>query len=238
LYAAANFRFSLGDYAGARRFGEESLVIARELGTLETTCDALRALGVACFALGDMKAAKEHLMELVPLARRLADPVRLGGAVSGLAECLAAEGDLDDAEPLYLESLEINRRLGDVQNTAIALGNVSLVSIGRKDPDRAAELLREAVTLASPQQCSGVLDMVGSVFALRGEWRRAARYFGGAESQRGLSGWRREPVDELIIAPNVARTREALGDSEFEAAKAEGLADEAEVLLANAREWL
>src|SRR5260221_11956920 len=57
LYAAANFSFSLGDYAGARRFAEESLVIARKLGTLETTCDALRVLGVACFALGDMGAA-------------------------------------------------------------------------------------------------------------------------------------------------------------------------------------
>jgi non-specific serine/threonine protein kinase len=238
LYAAANFRFSLGDYAGARRFGEESLIIARKLGTLETTCDALRALGVACFGLGDVKAAKEHLTELVLLARRLGDPVRLGGAVSGLGECLVVEGDLDGAEPLYLESLALNREIGDVQNTGIALGNASLIAIGRQDPDRAAEVLREAVTLISPIQCSGALDMVGSVFALRGEWRRAARYFGGAEAQRGLSGWHREPVDEMIIAPNVARTREALGDSEFETAKVEGRAADAETLLANARDWL
>ena len=238
LYAAAHFGFSLGDYAGARGLGEENLAIARKLGTLETMVDALRSLGIACFGLGDTKAAKEHMEEAVPLARQLSDPVRLGGVVSHLAECFALEGDLDRAEPLYLEALALNREIGDVQNLTIGLGNVSLVAIGRQDPERAAEWLREAVTLASPIQCSGILDMVGSVFALRGEWRRAARYFGGAESQRRLSGWRREPLDESINAPYIARTREALGDSEFDAAKAEGLAADAEALLAQARDWL
>ncbi len=238
LYAAANFSFSLGDYAGARRFAEESLVIARKLGTLETTCDALRVLGVACFALGDMGAAKKHLQEVVPLARQLRDPVRLAGVCSGLAEYFIADGDLDSAEPLHLEALALNREIGDVRNLAIALGNTALVSIGRRDPERAAEFLREGVSIMSPVQCSGILDMVGSVFALREEWLRAARYFGGAETQRRLSGWRREPVDEAINAPYVARTREALGDTAFEAALAEGGATEAEVLLANAGAWL
>jgi tetratricopeptide (TPR) repeat protein len=238
LYAAANIGFSLGDYAGARALAEENLVIARKLGTLETTVDALRSLGVACFGLGDLRAAKEHMEEALPLARQLGDPVRLGGVVAHLAECYALEGDLDRAESLYLESLALNREIGDVHNLAILLGNVSLVAIGRHDPERAAEVLREAVTLVSPNASSGAMDMIGSVFALRGEWRRAARYFGGAENRRRLSAWRREPLDESIIAPNIARTREALGDSEFEAAYAEGLAAEAEALLAQARELL
>src|SRR5207247_543136 len=99
------------DYAGARRFAEESLVIARKLGTLETTCDALRVLGVACFALGDMGAAKKHLQEVVPLARQLRDPVRLAGVCSGLAEYFIADGDLDSAEPLHLEALALNREI-------------------------------------------------------------------------------------------------------------------------------
>jgi len=238
LYAATNYGFSLGDYARARTLSEESLVIARKLGTMETMVDALRGLGIACFALGDIKAAIEHFEAAVPLARELGDRVRLGSVAMGLAECFAFEGDLGRAEPLYLEAVAINRQLGDVQNIAIGLGNVSLIAIGRQDPGRAAEALREAVTLVNPTTSSGILDMVGSVFALRGEWRRAARYFGGAESRRRQSGWRREPLDESINSPNVARTREALGDSEFEAVKAEGLAADAEALLAQARDWL
>jgi non-specific serine/threonine protein kinase len=238
LYAASNFAFSLGDYARARDLGEESLIIARKLGTLETLCDALRALGAAWSALGDLKAAKLHAQELLVLARQLGDPVRLAGACSVLAECLLTEGDLDHAEPLYLEAAALNREIGDTRNLAILLGNVSLVAIGRRDPVRAAEVLREAASIIGPVQCSGTLDMIGSTFALREEWLRAARYFGGAETQRRLSGWHREPADEAINARHIARTREALGDVAFEAALAEGRATEAEILLANAQDWL
>ena len=66
----------------------------------------------------------------------------------------------------------------------------------------------------------------------------AARLHGAAESQAEASAYHPEPTFEQILAPLIARTREALGTPAFAVAKAAGRALSYEDAMAQARAWL
>jgi hypothetical protein len=85
-------------------------------------------------------------------------------------------------------------------------------------------------------QCA--LDVCAALAALRGEWTRAARFFGAVEAQTAEGGYHRDPADNAFLAPLIARARDTLGAQSFEGAEAQGRTLSYDDAIDEARAWL
>ena len=242
LDATAWLAYFMGRFDEAKRFGEECLPIAREIGNKDCVVAALTLLGAVALGKDDRAAAKTHLEESLALARELDDTFRLETALTGLAELFRIEGDLDAAEPLYEESLALNRREGVGSNIAVNLLNVAMVAIGRGMGERARVMLCEAFEIAERigWQTTGrdALDVAAGLATFLSEWQRAARLYGAADELLTQTGMGRQGADEAFLKPMVAEARAALGDAAFAEAEAAGRALSYEEATAEARTWL
>jgi len=117
-----------------------------------------------------------------------------------------------------------------------------MVAIGRGSPQRAREVLVEAMQIAagigSKPACRSALDVAVGLAALLEDWTRAARIYGAAQVELEQTGVRRETADEAFLVPVVAKAREALGESAFAAAEHEGRVLAFEESIAATRAWL
>jgi tetratricopeptide (TPR) repeat protein len=242
LFNAGQLGCWMGRYEEARRYLEESLAIARELGDKGRIAMALQPLGTACLGAGDQATARAHLHEALALARKLGNKRELAGALNALAQLHRAEAELDAAEPLYEQVVSLARELDDRETIAIGLLNLAMVSIGRGSADRARAMLSEILAIAeetgSKPVEQSVLEVSAGLAALRADWGHAARFFGAAESRAAQTGLRREPADEAFLARHIALARDALGEPAFAAAETEGRALSNAAAMADARAWL
>jgi len=242
LFGAGQLACFMGRYAEARRYLEESLTIARDIGDRRRIAAVLQPLGVASLAQGDAATARGYAAEALEMARELGNKRELATALNVLAAIHRVEGRLDVAEPLYENVVALARELGDRESIAIGLLNLAMASIGRGSSDRARELLLEALAIAeeigSKQTGQSVLEVSAGLAALRKEWRHAARFYGAAEAQAEQTGLRRDPADEAFLLPLVANARAALNEVDFAEADAAGRALPYGSALVEARAWL
>ena len=241
LQAAGCLSFWMGNYAEAREFGSESLGIAREIRDTESVAAVLILVGMVSQAQGERAKARAYLEEALALSREFGNQNLLAQALHALAEFHRA-GNLDAAEPLYEEALVLQRELGDSYESAICLLNLARVAIQRGSADRARTMLLEALAIATEIGSllveQFVLDISAWLAALLGDFASAARFYGAAEAQLKQTGYHRESVDEVPMAPLIARAREALGAAAFVAAESAGGALSHKEAMAEARVWL
>ena len=242
LQAAGLLSFWLGSYGEAAQFAQESLSIARDIGETRWIGFVLILTGMVAQARGERALAREFLEEALVRSRECNDKGQFAQALHALAEFHRAQGSLDAAEPLYEEALVLQRGLGDSYESAICLLNLARVAIQRNSADRARAMLLEALAIAAEigSMLVGqfVLDICAWLAAFLGDSARAARFYGAAEAQLKQTGYHRESVDEVPMAPLIARAREALGAAVFAAAESAGHALSYAVAMAEARVWL
>ncbi len=83
-----------------------------------------------------------------------------------------------------------------------------------------------------------LLELSAGLASSRGEHETAAR-LRGASTQRYLDeGYRRPREDEALIVRLSAQSRQALGDTAFDAAQADGRALEVSAAMLELRQWL
>jgi non-specific serine/threonine protein kinase len=232
----------MGRYSEARRYLEESLVIARELGDVLSIAKPLQPLGGACLGLGDLTTARRHLEEALEQARSSGDKREVASAMNALAQLSRVEGQLDTAESLFQAMLASMREIGDKENIAIGLLNRAMVAISRNSVASARDLLLEVYAIndeiSSRAVGQSILEASCGLAVLREEWPRAARLFGAAEAQSALTGLHRDPADEAFLAPRVAGARKKTKAAAFAAAEAEGRALDYEAAITETRAWL
>jgi len=242
LYDAGQMGCWMGMFLEAREQLEESLSIAREDGDKAAVARVLQPLAIACFTLRDLAAARAHWEEAATLAREEGGPRNIAAALNGLAQLHRLEGDLDAAQALYEQVLGLARELEDRSSIAIALLNLAMTLIDRGHAGRARPMLVEALAIAeetgSKPVGQSVLEVCAGLAALQEEWDCAARFYGAAEAEAARTGIRRDAADESFLAPRVAKSREALGTTNFDAAEAGGRALAYEEALGEARAWL
>jgi predicted ATPase/class 3 adenylate cyclase len=242
LFNAGQLCCWMGRYEEARGYLEESLAIARELGDKGRIAMALQPLGAACLGQGDRKTARTHLQEALTLAQEQGNKRELAGALNALAQLHRVEAELDAAEPLYEQLLKLARELDDRESIAIGLLNLAMVSIGRRSAARARAMLLEVLVIAgetgSKPVEQSVVEVSAGLASLRGEWSRAARFYGAAESQAAQTGLRRDPADDAFLAQHIDKARDALGEPAFAAAESAGRALANEAVMTEARAWL
>jgi len=242
LFNAGQLGCWMGRYEEARRYLEESLAIARQLGDKGRIAMALQPLGTACLGQGDRATAQTYLQEALTLAQELGNKRELAGAFNALAQLHRAEAELDKAEPLYERVVALARELDDRESIAIGLLNLAMVSVGRGSGNRAGTMLLEVLAIAvetgSKPVEQSALEVCAGLAALRAQWNRTARFYGAAESRAAQTGLHRDPADEAFLASYLAKARTALGVATFSAAETVGRALSNEAAMAEARAWL
>ena len=242
LFFAGQLECFRGHYDEAKRYLEESLAIAREMGDKSRIAIVLQPLAMACSGLGDKATARFHLEEAVAKAQEQGNKRELAGALNGLAQLYRAEGMLDQANPLYEQVVLLARGLGDRESIAIGLLNLAMVAVERESLDQARALLRDVEAIVaetgSKRLGESVLEVSAGLAVMHCEWDRAARFFGAAEAQMRTMGFQRDPGDEAFLLPLIAKARTALGAAPFAAAEAAGNACSYGEAIADARRWL
>jgi predicted ATPase/class 3 adenylate cyclase len=242
LFAAGQFECFMGQYGEARAHLEESLLIAREVGAESLIASITSTLALAALGQDDNAAARGYFEQAILLSRKSGNRRELAASLNGLAQLDRMEGALEAAAALYEQALAITRELGDRESAAIVLLNLAIVAIGRRDGMRARPILEDVLAISSEMQSRPTgqcaLDVCAALAALRGEWTRAARFFGAVELQTEEGGYHRDPADKAFLAPLIARARDTLGAQSFEGVEAQGRTLSYDDAIDEARAWL
>jgi len=242
LHTAGQLGSLMGSFKEAQGFLDEGLSIAREIGDKGREAMILEELGFVATGQGDLALARGYVEQALALAAEQGNPRELASASNALAQLCRMEGDLDTAERLYEQALELIRGLDDRESIAIGLLNLAMVSVDRGSTERARAMLQEALAIAaeigSKPAGQSALEVTAGLAALHEEWERAARLFGAAEAQGAQTSIRRDPADEMFLAPRIGRARTALGTAVFDTAANAGRALGYDGAIAEARRWL
>ena len=121
LYAAGELALLLGDDGRAAAWGEESLLLYRELGDKQGIAASLMMLGQADSVRGNFVAALTLHEESLALRRELEDREGIADLLLHLGGTSFMRGDFAKAGEQFEESLQIFRGLGDREAIATVL---------------------------------------------------------------------------------------------------------------------
>ena len=203
-----------------------------ELGGLfEALCNA--PLAVAHLAAGDVASA-------VTAGTSAAERFRATGglrmvAVNPIVDVMLAHGDVAAARRWAEDAVSV--AVGC--HRAMALSSRARVATAEGEPELAERDAREALAMAAATDAhlitADALECLAGLLGEAGSHREAARLFGAAEAVRKDTGAVRFKIYEDGYATAVGAVRDALGDSDFESAWAEGAAMSALEAIAYAR---
>ena len=176
------------------------------------------------------------------LARAGGDKRSIAGALNALAMFHRVEGRSRRSRQLYEDVVRLSREAGNGEVEAIGLINLAMVSIDQGVDDDAPRMVEDALRIVenvhSAPASQGVLDVCAAIAALRGDWRRAARFFGAAQAQAARSGVRRDAVDAMFLQPRIDAARTQAGDQTFTVEEREGAKCDLQQVLREASSWL
>jgi tetratricopeptide (TPR) repeat protein len=136
-----------GDYAAARTYGEEALVLFRELGQPYGISQALNYLGDVARLQGDYAAAATWYEESVALLRRSTIKGGIPAVLHNMGYVLLAQGQIQRAAAFFVESLTLQQENGDQHGIAECLAGLAAVAAVRQQPECAARLFAAAKAL-------------------------------------------------------------------------------------------
>jgi non-specific serine/threonine protein kinase len=248
LIKLGDMQTEVGDYATAFALMSDALSSMRELQDVRGTAKALWQLGYCASRSGDYEQAVRHFAEALPLTRQLGDKQDTAIILTGLAELALRQGDYARATSLEAESLQLRRTLGEKWGIAASLGNLAWIALHRTDLTRAARLLRVSLRLRRELGDRGgiawCLEKMAELALIRaqresdshsaGDWRRAVRLFGAAESVRARFGSAVDRVDRQAHEQQLGSLRAHFDAVAFGALWAEAQAMSLEQAVASA----
>ena len=215
LGGAGGLAQSQGDYAGARTFYEESLILFRQLGDQEGSANALNSLGTIAQAQGDFAGMRALYEESLIIYRQLGHQSGIASVLLNLGVVASAQGDYSGARALYEECLTIRRHLGQPSGIANTLLNLGAVASAQGDYARARALYKESLTIrrrsGHHQGITATLHSMGLMAHQQGLTGRAGRLIGAAASMR-------ESIGTTLTPAGQAEVDTALGEAAFAAA--------------------
>jgi tetratricopeptide (TPR) repeat protein len=148
-------------------------------------------------------------------------------------------GDFQAGLEYAAAAVDLFRELGDDGGAAVALANCGWNFLDLSDPERAAEVFREALAIMARAGATRTYRALGAALGLaaalvaRHEEERGAQLLGAVASLREELGNGFEDEDEQVRHDQaVADAREALGEEAFAAAWARGEAMTPEEIVA------
>jgi tetratricopeptide (TPR) repeat protein len=147
LIVAELLAMQRGDYAAGRTYGEEALVLLRELGQPHGISQALNYLGDVARLQGDYAAAATWYAESLALLRRSAVKSEIPAVLHNMGYVLLAQGQLQRAAAFFAEGLTLQQETGDQHGIAECLVGLAAVAANRQQSERAARLFGAAEAL-------------------------------------------------------------------------------------------
>jgi DNA-binding CsgD family transcriptional regulator len=213
------------DYDRAAPLYRHSIAIARRLGDTQALAFALTSFGWLELDYKSRKAATVYLDEGLALARGIGDDWVTALAVGNLGRISDEQGDRQRAALLFHESLTLWRQHGDSWAIALSLIKLGSLSLRTNEPGAAEGYYREALSYARPLRDRGwiafCLEGFAGVAYSRGDLLRAARLWTAAEALRDLIGSHHSPLAIARFLPVLLYVRARLGNSRWQAIKAE-----------------
>jgi DNA-binding CsgD family transcriptional regulator len=223
------------DAAGGWAAADAAIEAGTELGELYEGI-GYGALATATLAAGDVAAAQESSLAALQHMRS-AQPETAVFYAATAAEAALACGDLAAA-----------RRLGDeaVSGTAatpfqatLALAARARVAIAQREPATAQcdayDALGHAIRVGAYLGIPDILECLAELAGQADSHQEAARLFGSAQAIREGMGMVRFKVYDAGYEASVAALHDAMGDKDFEAARAQGAALSTEEAIAYAQ---
>jgi predicted ATPase/class 3 adenylate cyclase len=242
LFDAGQLAYFTARYSEARALLEESLAIARALGSPKKVGAILQPLGMATLGEGDRATAHRCLTEALAIARSLGDDRDTATSANVLGQLYRMESAPEEAVKLFEETTRLARRLGDPEIIAVGLLNLAMVSLDRDGGRYARATLGEALQIAQELRSlpllKSAMEVAAGLAAGRGDDRTAARFYGVAEALATKTGLRRDPADAAFLDPLIVASRARMGEAAFAAGEAGGLALSQVDAVRDVRTWL
>jgi predicted ATPase/DNA-binding CsgD family transcriptional regulator len=235
LFVAAKLAFEGGDVATAQALGEESLVLAREVGDSHTLHRVLTQLGHVARGRGALLAARRFYQEALPIRRELGEPVDVAVSLACLGHIARALREYETARALYDESLALAVCQGHPAEITAAQHDLGRLAHEQGNDHEAAAWYAEALPVAlqidHPRRMAYLLEGF-AVLAASGQPERAIRLAGAAAALRRASGSMLPPSDRAALDRQLEPARHLLGDDRVEGAWQAGAALTAEEAVA------
>jgi predicted ATPase/DNA-binding XRE family transcriptional regulator len=215
LHGAGNLALDLGEYARARAYYEESLVVTQQLRLQQGIANSLLNLSLVTFYQGDLRNAITLQEEALAIHRGLGNQIGIALALHNLASMLEQQGDYDRAAMLAEESLARYRDLQDSRGMALALHDLALLAHRHGAYERARKLLEECRAiydkLGAKNDLARVLNDLGELVDDQGEQESARALYEQSLRLAAELGDRRRQAAALN---NLGRLAHRMGDEE------------------------
>ena len=192
LNQAVRLAIFQSDYPAATALAGEGLVIAEQLGDLETCAHLLNGLGVAAYHQDDFVAGKTWYERSLAVYQQLGDLHGAGMVVSNLGLYAAIGGDYTSVRRLWNQGVAYLSESGDMRLLTISFINLGYLDLYEGEHASAADYFRKAISIARER---ADLRLVAESLA-------GFAYLAAAVS---------EPERSLRMAGAAAACREAIG---------------------------
>lgn len=136
-----------GDYAGAIRYGNESIAVPSTDGNLRRNAYALDTIGMAQFKQSRLEEAMETLQQSAQLLQPVGDKRGIAMVLNDMGDVARAQKNFAAARGCYGEALQLCLQTGEKRRAAFLLESLAAV-LSRSNGDlRAAKLLGSADAL-------------------------------------------------------------------------------------------
>ncbi len=176
-----------GDFAGARAFYEEALLVSLEIGDRESETLVLGNLGSIAHDNGDYLGAIPYLERSVEIAHLIGERHYQANGYGNLGFAYIDLGDLEKAAELTRRALDIYREINDQRGESYALALMGLLASRSGDQETAQFYAESALNIAeeigSPQNIAQSLTLLAHAQLELGQYETAARTFERATRQ-------------------------------------------------------
>ncbi|HKP42183.1 protein kinase domain-containing protein [Mycobacterium sp.] len=222
---SANLHGLPGDIqAGAARAAEAERLVEHMTDPLAHGLTAV-AVGYSAMLGGDFQRAIAQFDKALAASE---DPTVQGAAMSLMGWVLEFQGDVGRALVWHEKALALTGSHGESVYHSWMLWSVGIGWWQEGKPQRAEELLKQGLRLArlvdDPRHGAACLEALAWVYGAKGEAKRAVMLMAAADRLGGAQGASPMIFPDLTVFHDDCerRTREALGDKEFNAARRKG----------------
>ena len=188
LRAAAALARSAHDLDAARRWGEEALGAAQDLGETAGVARALNGLCMTANAQRDLTASLRFGRESRRSAEQAGDPRGIAAAANNVGVTLRCLDRLDEAAAEFAEALDRFEAVRDRRGEAAALYNLAVVARRRGQLDASHELCLRSLEryhdLELPEGEADVAEAIACLEVARSRPEAALRLLAAADRSR------------------------------------------------------
>jgi DNA-binding CsgD family transcriptional regulator/tetratricopeptide (TPR) repeat protein len=225
---AGFLRIRQGAPVVARRYLEDALGLARQLGDKRLIGTVLIPLGQAAFQDGNPDAARPLYEEALRLAGEVGGWMHWHILYMLLGEVAEAEGVPHQAAALYQQGLDFGRDHGDTHFTGLVLHALGNFAHAQGNLTAARAYLKESlltlrgVAAGSDLEVAGVLSSVAGLAVTGSHPERALRLAGGVQELLRAQDAALRPSDQARLERQLESAKQALDEATARGAWVEG----------------